>query len=70
MPTPSRISAFLATTGFSDLLNRRGAGMLHHVFQQDLLQAGRFVQEIGFTAGQRRDFFKVAAIDILAQADG
>ena len=49
------------------LLNGRGAGVFLDVFEQDLFQALRFVQEVGFAVGVSGYMVKIGAIDILAQ---
>ena len=52
------------------LLDRGRSRVFLHVLQQDLLEAGRFIQKIRFTFGERRDLFEICPVHVLAQADG
>ena len=54
--------------GRERFLHRGGAGVLHHVLQQNLLQAGRLIQEVGPAAGGHRDLVEISAVHVLAQA--
>ena len=55
--------------GVHVFLHRRGAGMLFHVAQHDLLQAGGVVQKIGFALRKLRHLLEEGAIHILPQPD-
>ena len=49
-------------------LNRCGAGVLLDIFQQDLFEALRLVQEIRFAVGTRSYVFEIPAVHVLSEA--
>ena len=50
------------------VLDGRGAGVLHDIPQQDLLEARGVVQKIRFAQRERGHLFEITAVDVLAQS--
>ncbi len=51
------------------LFDGRRSSVLHHVFEQDLLESARIVQKVGSALGKGGDLFEVGAVDVLPQPD-